>query len=115
MSSPEPAIEVAGHDIVELISTRSLTEVMLLALDGEMPAPGKVRVVDGVLVAIMDHGITPSSLVTRLVLDGAPDSMSGAVSAGLLAVGSRFLGTIEESGARSRASSPRRGTATQPR
>ena len=73
--------------------------MMLLALDGEMPAPGKVRVVDGVLVAIMDHGITPSSLVTRLVLDGAPESMSGAVSAGLLAVGSRFLGTIEESGA----------------
>ena len=72
---------------------------MLLALDGELPSPAKARVVDGVLVSIMDHGITPSALVTRLVLDGAPESMSGAVAAGLLAVGSRFLGTIEESAA----------------
>jgi citrate synthase len=98
-SAPQPAIEIAGHDVVGLIGQRSLTEVMLLALDGELPSPAKTRVVDGVLVSIMDHGITPSALVTRLVLDGAPESMSGAVAAGLLAVGSRFLGTIEESAA----------------
>jgi citrate synthase len=89
-------ITVAGHDVVELMRTRTLTETMLLALDGELPEPGRTRVVDAVLVSIMDHGITPSSLATRLVLDGAPESLSGAVAAGLLAVGSRFLGTIED-------------------
>ena len=98
-TSVEPAIQIAGHDVVDLIGQRSLTEVMLLALDGELPSPGRTRVVDGIMVAIMDHGITPSALVTRLVLDGAPESMSGAVAAGLLAVGSRFLGTIEDSAA----------------
>ena len=86
-TSVEPAIQIAGHDVVDLIGQRSLTEVMLLALDGELPSPGRARVVDGIIVAIMDHGITPSALVTRLVLDGAPESMSGAVAAGLLAVG----------------------------
>jgi citrate synthase len=96
-ASVDSAIEIAGHDVVDLIGQKSLTEVMLLALDGELPSPGKARVIDGILVAIMDHGITPSALVTRLVLDGAPESMSGAVAAGLLAVGSRFLGTIEDS------------------
>jgi citrate synthase len=43
----------------------------------------------------MEHGITPSSLITRLALDGAPESTQGAIAAGLLSVGSRFLGVIE--------------------
>jgi hypothetical protein len=33
-------------------------------------------------MAIMDHGITPSALVTRLVLDGAPIDV-GSEAAGL--------------------------------
>ena len=92
-------ITIAGHDVVSLMGTRTLTETLLLALDGELPAPGRTRLVDAVLVSIMDHGITPSSLATRLVLDGAPESFPGAVAAGLLAVGSRFLGTIENAAA----------------
>jgi citrate synthase len=94
--SRRDVIEIAGRDIVSLIGETSLTGAFLLALDGEMPSAGRQRVVDAVLVSIMDHGITPSSLTTRLVLDGAPESTTGAVAAGLLAVGSRFLGTIED-------------------
>lgn len=92
-------ITIAGHDLAELMGARTFTETLLLAVDGRLPDAGRTRVVDAVLVSIMDHGITPSSLATRLVLDGAPESFSGAVAAGLLAVGSRFLGTIEEAAA----------------
>jgi citrate synthase len=88
-------ITIAGHDVAGLIGTTSFTEALLLGIDGRLPEPGRVRLVDAVLVSVMEHGITPSSLTTRLVLDGAPESLSGAVSAGLLAVGSRFLGTVE--------------------
>jgi citrate synthase len=90
-------ILVRGRPLAgELIGNVSFTEMMLLDLTGELPSPQHVRVVDAVLVAIMEHGITPSTLAARLVLDGAPEAMQGAVAAGLLATGSRFLGTIED-------------------
>jgi citrate synthase len=94
--SEDTPITIAGHDVAELMGTRTFTEAMLLGVDGRLPDAGRVRVVDAVLVSIMEHGITPSSLATRVVLDGAPESVSGAIAAGLLAVGSRFLGTIED-------------------
>jgi citrate synthase len=93
------AITLAGRDLSDLLGTTTLTGAFLLSLDGSLPDQSRLRVVDAILVSIMDHGITPSSLATRLVVDGAPESLSGAVSAGLLAVGSRFLGTVEDAAA----------------
>lgn len=93
----ENRIQVRGRDLAgELIGNLSFTEMLLLDLHGEPQSPAHVRVVDAVLVVMMEHGITPSTLAARLVLDGAPESMQGAVAAGLLAAGSRFLGAIEE-------------------
>ena len=96
VTTPEEIL-VRGRPLAgELIGRVSFTEMFLLDLTGELPPPAHVRVVDAVLVAIMEHGITPSTLAARLVLDGAPEAMQGAVAAGLLATGSRFLGTIED-------------------
>jgi citrate synthase len=97
-------IEVRGRDLArELIGHVSFTEMLLLDLHGEPQPPAHVRMVDAVLVALTEHGITPSTLAARLVLDGAPESTQGAVAAGLLATGSRFLGVIEEAAALLRA------------
>src|SRR3954447_16670335 len=105
MSEPVPPISstdgddiiVRGHRLAtDLLGKVTLTEMFLLDMDGALPDPARVRMVDAVLVALVEHGITPSTLAARLVLDGAPEAAQGAVAAGLLAVGSRFLGTIEQ-------------------
>lgn len=62
------------------------------------PSPGETRVFEAVLAALADHGFTPTAIVTRLTYLSAPDSVQGALAAGLLGGGSRFLGVTEDTG-----------------
>lgn len=92
----ESAVYVRDRDLVqELIGKVTFTEMMVLQLTGRMPTPLQTRVLDGVLVTLMEHGFTPSSIVTRLIYDSTPEAMQSAVAAGLLGVGGTFIGTME--------------------
>lgn len=93
-------ILVRGRNLVtEVMGHYSFTELMLLQALGEEPTPLQVRIVDAVMVTIMEHGLVPSAVVTRLTHYGAPESFQGAVAAGLLGVGDRYAGTASECGA----------------
>jgi citrate synthase len=74
----------------------SFSEMMLLQLTGQMPTRMQATILDAVLVTIMEHGLVPSAIVTRLTHYGAPESIQGAIAAGLLGVGDRFAGTAGE-------------------
>ncbi|WP_049573170.1 citryl-CoA lyase, partial [Streptomyces sp. SBT349] len=62
------------------------------------PTPSEVRVFEAVLVSLADHGFTPTAVAARLTYLSAPDSLQGALAAGLLGGGSRFLGVTEDCG-----------------
>ena len=83
-------------DLVEdLMGKKTFTEVMLMQILGRTPRPVDLRITDVVLIVLMEHGLTPSAIATRLIYMSAPENLQGAVSAGLLAVGSSFVGTME--------------------
>jgi len=95
-TSDAERILIRGEDLVEnLIGQVSFTEMFLLQLTGKRPPAAHVRILDAVLVTLMEHGITPSVIATRLIYHSAPDALQAAVAAGLLGVGTTFIGTME--------------------
>jgi citrate synthase len=82
--------------VQELIGRHSFTQVLFYQILGREPEPAECSIVDAVLVALMEHGLTPSATAARLVYTGSPDNIQSGVAAGLLAVGSAFVGTTEE-------------------
>src|SRR5690606_20726567 len=83
-------------DLVEdLIGKKTFTEVMFSQIMGREARPVDLRIVDAVLITLMEHGLTPSAIATRVVYMSAPENLQRAVAAGLMAVGSSFLGTME--------------------
>lgn len=89
------SITVRGEDLARLIGDVSFTEMMWLVILGERPSRAQVAVVDACLVALVEHGLTPSAIAARLTYGSAPEAMQGAVAAGLLGVGGQFVGTAE--------------------
>lgn len=89
-------IYVRGADLVEeLIGQLSFTEMFYFELTGQRPTRGQTALLDAVMVTLMEHGLTPSAITTRLIYHSAPENLQGAVAAGLLGVGSTFIGTME--------------------
>jgi citrate synthase len=92
-SSTPDSITLAGRDLAsEVMGRLSLTELTFLLLTRREPTGAEQRLLDAVLVALADHGLTPSALAARLTYTGAPEAIQGAVAAGLLGAGSVFLG-----------------------
>jgi citrate synthase len=95
-SSTPDDIVVRGKSLCrDLLGKLTFTEMTCLLVLGRVPSPGETALVDACLVALMEHGLTPSVLAARLVYGSAPEALQGAVAAGLLGVGGRFVGTVE--------------------
>ncbi|MFL6121302.1 citryl-CoA lyase [Actinophytocola sp.] len=101
------ALGASSRDRITLLGTDLAQDVMGQVGFGELafwlatqrrPSTGETRVFEAVLAALADHGFTPTAIVTRLTYLSAPDSVQGALAAGLLGGGSRFLGVTEDCG-----------------
>jgi citrate synthase len=96
-TSDTDTITLLGHDLAaDLMGKVGFGELAMWLVTQHRPSPGQVRVFEAVLVALADHGFTPTAITARLTYLSAPDSVQGAVAAGLLGGGSRFLGVTED-------------------
>ena len=92
-------IRLLGHDLADdLMGQVGFGELAFWLLAARRPTPGEARVFESVLVALADHGFTPTAIAARVTYLSAPDSLQGALAAGLLGGGSRFLGVTEDVG-----------------
>ena len=110
MSTPQPtfrtglgasdldSITLLGHDLAgELIGKITFGELAYWLITKRRPTPNERTMFEAVLVSLADHGFTPTALAARVTFLSAPDSLQGALAAGLLGGGSRFLGVTEDS------------------
>ena len=73
----------------------SFTEYFHLLLTGREPSEDQRFFLDLLLVSIAEHGMMPSNVAARMTLAADPDSLHGAVAAGILGCGPVVLGTSE--------------------
>jgi len=98
-TSDSETITVLGQDLAaDLMGKVGFGELALWLATQQRPTPSQVRVFEAVLVALADHGFTPTAIAARLTYLSAPESVQGALAAGLLGGGSRFLGVTEDTG-----------------
>jgi citrate synthase len=98
-TSTADEIRLLGRDLTaDLMGQVGFGELAFWLVAMRRPTPGEVRVFEAVLVALADHGFTPTAIAARLTYLSAPDSLQGALAAGLLGGGSRFLGVTEDCG-----------------
>jgi citrate synthase len=90
------SIEVHGRDLCnDLMGHKSFTDFFFLLVTGKDPTEQQRFFLDTLLIAIAEHGLTPTAQAARMTLAAAPDSLQGAVAAGILGCGTVVLGTAE--------------------
>ena len=98
-ASSRERITLLGQDLADdVMGSVGFGELSFWLATQRRPTTGETRLFEAVLAALADHGFTPTAIAARLTLLSAPDSIQGALAAGLLGGGSRFLGVTEDCG-----------------
>ena len=98
-TSSGSTITLLGQDLAnDLMGNVSFGELSYWLITLRRPTPQQARLFEAVLLGLADHGFTPTAIAARLTYLSAPDAIQGALAAGILGGGSRFLGVTEDTG-----------------
>lgn len=87
---------VRGHDLnSELLGNIGFTDMVSLILRGQLPTDAERRMLDALLVILVEHGLVTHVVAARFVYHNAPEAVQAAVAAALLGAGSKHLGSSE--------------------
>jgi citrate synthase len=90
------SIEIRGRDLCrDLMGRVSFSEFFFLLVTGREPNEKQRFFLDLLLVAIAEHGLTPTVQASRMTYDADPACLQAAVAAGILGCGTVVLGTAE--------------------
>ncbi len=89
-------VTVRGRDLAkDLMGRLSFTDYVFLLATGRAPTDEQRFFLDLSLVALAEHGLTPSVQAARMTYDADPAALQGAIAAGVLGCGTVVLGTAD--------------------
>lgn len=87
-TSDDRHIWIRGHDVTDLMTSRTFADVVFLLHKGRLPSAGERRLLDAMLIAVSEHGPgSPSAAAARMVASGNRVAPEAAIAAGVLAIG----------------------------
>lgn len=91
-------IELRGFDLCrDILGKVSFGDAIFITLVSRKPTRSESAMFNAILTTGIDHGMTPSAIVARLINDSAPEAFQAALGGGILALGDRLGGVIERS------------------
>jgi citrate synthase len=91
-------ILVRGYDLNnDLLGKITFGQMTFLMLVGRLPTSDEVRMIDSMLIVLVDHGMTTGAIAARLTYHSAPEAIQAAVATAILGAGSVHLGSSEYS------------------
>jgi citrate synthase len=89
-------VTVRGRDLAQdLMGRATFTELVFLLAAGRAPTDEQRFFLDLSLVALAEHGLTPSVQAARMTYDADPAALQGAIAAGVLGCGTVILGAAD--------------------
>jgi citrate synthase len=85
-----------GYRQEDLIGSVPFPSVVFLLLRGELPSEAQGRMMDAILTACIDHGVTPPSAIAARTVASGGVPLPTAVAAGVLSIGDAHGGAIEK-------------------
>jgi citrate synthase len=97
ISRVEPeTITIRGHSVGDLIGNISFGKAIYLLLLGKMPTENQSKMLEGILVSVIDHGVRPPSTIAAVTAANTGAPLNSAVAAGILAINEFHGGAIEK-------------------
>lgn len=86
---------IRGYELSDLVGKVSYTEAVFLVVLGELPSEQRRRMLDAILVSLIEHGISPSSMIARMLAScGTP--MQAVVAGATLSIADWHGGSGEQ-------------------
>jgi citrate synthase len=87
---------VCGYDLnKELVGKITFTDMVSLMLRGRLPTENEAKMLNGLLIILVEHGMVSHVVAARILFHCAPEAIQGAVAAALCGAGSVHLGSSE--------------------
>jgi len=87
---------IRGYRLLDLVGNLSFAQAIYLILKGELPTEKESKMMEAMLVSVIDHGIAPPSAIAARAVASSGNSLNVGVAAGVLAFGSAHGGALED-------------------